>query len=91
MLQSFTCNARYATYLSSSYVYNVFNFYGPQSFKAGERTFGNQDGVLKEGKYTEINWKDHDFQGPWIADTRDTERAYASQYIEIGDEFQFYS
>ena len=41
MFQSFTCSARYATYLSSSYVYNVFNFYGPMSFKAGERTFNN--------------------------------------------------
>ena len=52
-------------------MYEVFNFYGELSFKA------NSPGT-KEVKYAEINFKDHDFQGPWIADTRDPERTYAS-------------
>ena len=84
MFQSFTCSARYATYLSSSYVYNVFNYYGPMSFKAGERTFNNNENDAEAGKYAEINWEDHDFSGPWIADTRDPVRAYASDYKEVG-------
>ena len=33
-----------------------------------------------KGKYGEINFDDHDFQGPWIADTRDPERTYASTF-----------
>ena len=51
----------------------MFNFYGGLSFKA------NSPGS-KKVKYGEINFDDHDFQGPWIADTRDPERTYASTF-----------
>ena len=51
----------------------MFNFYGELSFKAD--TPGTK-GV----KYGEINFKDHDFQGPWIADTREPIRTYTSTF-----------
>ena len=73
MSQSFTCNARYTSYQKSASVYEVFNYYGQLPF-----TKENPD--LKGKKYGEVNFEDHDFTGPWTADTKDPERIYASTF-----------
>ena len=73
MSQSFTCSARYTSFQKSASVYEVFNYYG-------ELPFTKMSNGTKDKKYGEINFEDHDFTGPWTADTKDPERIYASTY-----------
>ena len=53
----------------------MFNYYG-------ELPFNKDNAELDGKKYGEINFEDHDFAGPWTADTKDPERIYASTYTK---------